>query len=467
MVELSFEEQSQAFMDWLKARGYTISPKIALHDYRNEGQGRGVIATEDIPKDEVLFTIPRDKVLSIDNDNAFAEFVAGENDNGPWLNLIAYMMALQNSPEWKPYFDVLPRTFNTPMFWPEQDVTLLKGSTVVDKIAREEAEEQFQETIQPLFSKSSAFNGVDQSVDAFHRMGSLIMSYSFDIRAKEPHQEEEEEEEDEEEEEMGVKAMVPMADMLNAHTRLCNAHLCHTDNNSVLEMRATKPIKKGEQVYNTYGDVPNIDLLRRYGYVEAGGTEFDVVEVETKRFAQAIAHLNIAPEDRVLKELNELAEDEENPFYDESYDIPLNGEAEDPLLVTVMYLNAVSSSDEINTDKDRQRLLKYLIKLCEDEKVTEGLPQIWESALQMRLSDYPQSLIDEARANLGAGVSDKVVVEHEEMAHELLLGEIRILLRSLDWVKELDTVPLSVVLSKVQKRAAQPNSTNPSKKHKR
>ena len=54
-------------------------------------------------------------------------------------------------------------------------------------------------------------------------------------------------------------------------------------------MVAVRPIKPGEQIWNTYGDPPNADLLRKYGYVditplnESGpfpyGNPSDVVEI--------------------------------------------------------------------------------------------------------------------------------------------------------------------------------------------
>lgn len=47
-------------------------------------------------------------------------------------------------------------------------------------------------------------------------------------------------------------------------------------------MRAIKPIGSGEQIYNTYGDLPNADLLRRYGYTRFGKTKNDVVEIATQ-----------------------------------------------------------------------------------------------------------------------------------------------------------------------------------------
>ena len=45
-------------------------------------------------------------------------------------------------------------------------------------------------------------------------------------------------------------------------------------------MKATKPIKAGEQVFNDYGPLPRSDLLRMYGYVTDNYAQYDVVEFE-------------------------------------------------------------------------------------------------------------------------------------------------------------------------------------------
>ncbi|KAG0701264.1 hypothetical protein DFH29DRAFT_927594 [Suillus ampliporus] len=74
-------------------------------------------------------------------------------------------------------------------------------------------------------------------------------------------------------------AMVPMADLLNARYDSVNAKLFYEEHH--LRMVTTKPIKAGEQIFNTYGDPPNSDLLRRYGHVDLGalGNPHDVVEI--------------------------------------------------------------------------------------------------------------------------------------------------------------------------------------------
>jgi SET domain-containing protein 6 len=142
----------------------------------------------------------------------------------------------------------------------------------------------------------------------FHMMASAVLSRSFHVRKPEPGQQpgaegaegmvrpgdrgvelaapadEDEEGENGDESELHIDSdsdsdadadeaeniddvcMVPMADMLNARFETDNARVFyHLDK---LEMRTTRAIEKGEQLWNTYGDPPNCDLARRYGHVD-------------------------------------------------------------------------------------------------------------------------------------------------------------------------------------------------------
>ena len=78
--------------------------------------------------------------------------------------------------------------------------------------------------------------------------------------------EDENEEEEEEEEDVRDISMVPMADMLNAKFGSENTRCFYK--REALEMRCTRAIAVGEQLLNTYGNPPNSDLLRRYGFVD-------------------------------------------------------------------------------------------------------------------------------------------------------------------------------------------------------
>lgn len=53
---------------------------------------------------------------------------------------------------WKPYLDILPceQDFNTLMYWTPEELEELRGSAVVEKIGREEAEGGFREKLWPV-----------------------------------------------------------------------------------------------------------------------------------------------------------------------------------------------------------------------------------------------------------------------------------------------------------------------------
>jgi SET domain-containing protein 6 len=227
--------------------------------------------------------------------------------------------------DWGFFFRILPNRFDTPMFWNDDDLAELKGTNIIGKIGKEEATKDYREKVEPFIrSRPQIFFGamaneasIDDliakfySLDHFHIMGSRILSRSFHVKdvkdgvlgeeGKEydgremksddggsTSDDDDDEEEEEEEEDIEQISMVPMADMLNARSGCDNAHLFYKSDR--LEMRATQTISKGEQIWNTYGDPPSSDLLRRYGYVDLGNAA-DVVELNVQDLITACLKL--------------------------------------------------------------------------------------------------------------------------------------------------------------------------------
>ncbi|KAF9097387.1 hypothetical protein BGX29_008096 [Mortierella sp. GBA35] len=269
-----FDQVNTAFLAWLEANGATVSKSIALQDYSAEGAGRGVVAVADINKDEELFSIPRPLLLSPETSELAQKLdlttLEGWN---PLMMCMIYEYGRGTESLWKPYFDILPAEFSTPMFWSVEELKELAGTGVIDKIGREEAEAIFKEKLWPQISAHPELFPTDMQDEAgflkvFHRMGSLIMAYAFHdtLPDKDEDEDMDSDDEDEEEEEKVNVSMVPMADMLNHKTGHNNARLFHEKD--CLRMVAIKPIKNGQQIYNTYGELCNADLLRKYGFVD-------------------------------------------------------------------------------------------------------------------------------------------------------------------------------------------------------
>ena len=135
--------------------------------------------------------------------------------------------------KWRPYFDVLPDTFDSLMFWSDAELAELQASHVVNNIGKAEADQSFRSVILPLvrehptifpFPKTSASGGVDDEtvLELAHRMASTIMAYSFDA-ADEPG-----DEGDDSSKSRPTKTMVPLADMLNADLEKRNVSMTST-----------------------------------------------------------------------------------------------------------------------------------------------------------------------------------------------------------------------------------------------
>ena len=59
-----------------------------------------------------------------------------------------------------------------------------------------------------------------------------------------------------------------------------------------MTMLATKPIKKGQEIFNDYGQRPRSDLLRRYGYITDNARKWDVLELDFETLVQAACEHN-------------------------------------------------------------------------------------------------------------------------------------------------------------------------------
>lgn len=172
-----------------------------------------------------------------------------------------------NSP-WKPYLDILPANFNTPMFWSAAELNELQTSPVVERIGRAEADEMIKTKVLPVirsyghvFFPEGALPLTDEDLARLaHRMGSTILAYSFSLENDDDSDEEDDQEhgsgksekdkiDSDDDDESGSQydwvedkedqlplGMIPMADMLNADAEFNVRLLClETRNTYILE----------------------------------------------------------------------------------------------------------------------------------------------------------------------------------------------------------------------------------------
>lgn len=422
-ASMSFLTQTTTFEAWLGQNLVEISPKVHVADLRAKGQGRAVVALQDIEEDEVVFKIPRSVLLNAENCSLvkdYPEIEAGLLKLGQWEALILVVMyewkVKKTSSRWAPYFDVLPLNdtenykFNQLIFWTDAELGKLAPSLIVDRIGRESAKNMYNN----LFPKIAVYSlGIvelkDVSLQEFNFVATVIMSYSFDVEnAKENDEDEDSGEEDDLNNDNDdsvkdsgyFKSMVPLADTLNADTHKHNASLMYTPSNLV--MRAIKPIAKGEQVYNTYSDHPNAEILRRYGYVEQQGSAHDFAEVPLntiKKFFAESTSLSSETVEDVLSVLKEIEREEEESFILDAFDIYASGEITFEFTFLVQFFTVVACINDQRSfnatsldvkNRGLRRVFKKCYQFLESGKLTKSYVDIYKKILMLRMSEYPK-----------------------------------------------------------------------------
>ena len=331
---------------------------------------------------------------------------------------------------WKPYFDVLPESFDTLMFWTENELQHLQGSAVLDKIGKKGADQAFLQRLLPVIRQhKDEFHAHDLSdldlLALCHRMGSTIMAYAFDLErhgAGDPQNGEDdgdkntdEEETWEEDSETGIqvlpKGMIPLADMLNADADLNNAKLFYQDEEVV--MKTIKTVSVGEELFNDYGPLPRADVLRRYGYVTDNYAKYDVVEISLdliKRAASDELHLS---QDTLTDRINHL---EDHTILDDAYDISReeseSGEFPEELCMLLNILTTPQADFEMMKQKDKPP------KLALSEKAQKLL----HTSLDRRIAMYPT----QQTGNSGSDADRRTV-----MASKVIQGEKTVLQEAL------------------------------------
>ena len=123
---------------------------------------------------------------------------------------------------------MLPSELNTLVYWSDSELAELQGCTVLHKIGKAEADQTFVEQLLPLAIRNASLFGEYASfltnpdpksffLSIAHRMATLVMAYAFDVEKEEQVEDADEDGFVSEDEENPEKAMVPLADMLNAN----------------------------------------------------------------------------------------------------------------------------------------------------------------------------------------------------------------------------------------------------------
>ena len=181
---------------------------------------------------------------------------------------------------WFPYLSVVydgARKGHSVLAWNDEEASALYGTDAVARRVREHDDgldlptmtETHWDNVARLFFEQNPKLAGGHSMEDLRELHfaatAMVAGYSFTLGDEE------------------IQGMVPFWDMFN-HAPPCDAHVrLNHDEKKGLQMITTRKVKKGEEVFNTYGPLRNAELLRRYGFViprnPHGGTTVGLADV--------------------------------------------------------------------------------------------------------------------------------------------------------------------------------------------
>ncbi|XP_051485210.1 N-lysine methyltransferase SETD6 isoform X3 [Apus apus] len=279
VAEAAGSDPLPAFLAWCGRAGVELSPKVRL-GRQGALAGYGLLAAQELQAGELLVAVPRSALLSQHTCSIRAlleqaqESLQSQSGWVPLLLALLHEYTASNSP-WQPYLSLWKdfRSLDHPMFWPKEERTrLLQGTGIPEAVDKDLANihMEYSSIILPFMqAHPDLFDPKVHTLELYKELVAFVMAYSF----QEPL-----EEEDEDEKGPNPPMMVPVADILN-HVANHNANLEYSP--QCLRMVTTRPVSQGEELFNTYGQMSNWQLLHMYGFAQPfPGNTHDTADIQ-------------------------------------------------------------------------------------------------------------------------------------------------------------------------------------------
>ena len=225
-------------------------PKLEIHFYSDEY--RGVIAKSFIQKDEIIMTIPKECLISLETalntemGKEIGKFMHKELNSPKHCLLSAFLLENLKNEKWKFYFDLLPNDFsNFPIFYTQKELDYLKGSPFLNQIYEKKVD--MKSDYEKICYYIPSFK--QYSYQEFSEARMLISSRIFGISIGE----------------YKTDVLAPFADLLN-HKRPRQTQWYYDDVINAFVIQAIEDIQEGSEIFDSYGKKTNARFLLNYGF---------------------------------------------------------------------------------------------------------------------------------------------------------------------------------------------------------
>ncbi|KAM7349606.1 SET domain containing 3 [Cochliomyia hominivorax] len=405
----------EKFYQWAKEHGIHYE---GLEIQKIPDYDLGLVATRDIKKDELIFTIPRQLILS--EENLEYEFV---HQYFKFSNIkLAFTLMIESlKPDsfWKPYIDLLPDSYSTVLYYTPEEMAELKGSNVLSDalrlcliIARLYVNiYNWPEDAIPFKGFKDIFN-----YDMLRWAVSTAMTRENLIPRLKPLAGEEAP--------STIASLIPFWDMANHRNGFITSFF--NVETQEMESKAQEDFKKGEQVFIYYGDRSNAELMTYNGFLNPQNPK-DSVSIK----------LGLSASDPLFAKRNELLQLLNIPKNSELKVLPPPNHISPKLLGFVRVFNM--NAEQLDHWIMSERAMDLLHIDCALETELESKTwQYLQIRLMLLLRAFPTSLEDDEKLFQGLKAGDIEPKRNyiQMMILEYRILEKRILAAALDYAKQ-------------------------------
>ncbi|PKI45384.1 hypothetical protein CRG98_034189 [Punica granatum] len=187
----SEEAKLELFLAWLQANGAEL--RCCEIQYCGPNKGFGIFSSNN-PPDGVFLVVPLDLAITpmrvlqdpLIGAECRAMFEEGEVDDRFLIILFLTVERLRTNSLWKPYLDVLPTTFGSPLWFTDDEFSELTGTTLhhAVELQRKQLRSLYEEKVKSLVKKFLSLDGDterDVSFEDFLWANSIFWTRALNI----------------------------------------------------------------------------------------------------------------------------------------------------------------------------------------------------------------------------------------------------------------------------------------------
>ncbi|XWS77120.1 hypothetical protein CRYUN_Cryun01aG0235000 [Craigia yunnanensis] len=169
------EAKLELFFQWLQVNGAQF--RGCKIKYSDSDKGFGVYSSNDSPEDGVLLVVPLNLAITpmrvlqdpLIGAECRAMFEEGEVDDRFLMILFLTVERLRKNSSWKPYLDMLPTTFGNPLWFTDDELLELRGTTLyrATELRKKDLLSVYEDKVKDLVKKLMVLDGDSESEVCF------------------------------------------------------------------------------------------------------------------------------------------------------------------------------------------------------------------------------------------------------------------------------------------------------------